>query len=472
MTNGYDSSPAHADEDSSRRETAWVAVHDPSTSSARLADVAGRYPEFAAAIVGHPNCYPELAAWARSSGLLETAVATPEPAAVSSAPETAPVPAAAQPPSQPGWAVSEPRVIPPMAVAGRAAAPAFVPVAGASGLSGRDLKTVLLFGLLGGVAVGVVVNIWYWLLDNPLDRLLPEYPDAMGVRAVLYAGVLAVLITTHALFVGLIVRKPGAILATLALTLATFFPIDWLATAMRYPGYGSASLLESLGRLLLYVGCGAILVGIAGELLRLVTVRSPGSILSSASIGLAVPVGWTLGFIVQLLAGDGWPAGFGPLDWAIWLIGLGIAGFVFSGLLPAAASVRWAATADGSIQAPPTFRPTPSFSAAVPARVGPPSLSGVPHPVGPPGADGLYEHPKATQVLMFALIGMFVFAPLAIAAWVTGAKAKAEMAANPGLYRPSSSLQVGYVLGIIGTVIWVTGIVALIALLGWLWSMR
>ena len=73
---------------------------------------------------------------------------------------------------------------------------------------------------------------------------------------------------------------------------------------------------------------------------------------------------------------------------------------------------------------------------------------------------------------MFALIGMFVFAPLAIAAWVTGAKAKAEMAANPGLYRPSSSLQVGYVLGIIGTVIWVTGIVALIALFGWLWSLR
>ena len=332
---------------------------------------------------------------------------------------------------------------------------------------------MLLFGLLGGIAVGVVVNIWYWLLDNPLDRLLPEYPDAMGVRAVLYAGVFAVLITTHALFVGLIVRKPGAILATLALTLATFFPVDWLATAMRYPGYGSAGLLDSLGRLLLYVGCGVIFVGIAGEVLRLVTIRSPSSILSSASIGLAVPVGWTLGFIVQLMAGDGWPASFGPLDWAIWLLGLGIAGFVFSGLLPAAASVRWAGLADGSDPAAPTFRPAPTFSSAVPAPVGSPSASGVPHPVGPPpGADGLYEHPKATQVLMFALIGMFVFAPLAIAAWVTGAKAKAEMAANPGLYRPSSSLQVGYVLGIIGTVIWVTGIVALIALFGWLWSLR
>ncbi len=58
---------------SSQRDEAWGEVHDPSTSSARLAQIAALHPEFASAIVAHPNCYPELAAWARASGLLDSA---------------------------------------------------------------------------------------------------------------------------------------------------------------------------------------------------------------------------------------------------------------------------------------------------------------------------------------------------------------------------------------------------------------
>lgn len=52
------------------RAAAWADAHDPRTTSARLAEIVGRYPEFASAVVRHPNCYPELEKWAQSSGLL------------------------------------------------------------------------------------------------------------------------------------------------------------------------------------------------------------------------------------------------------------------------------------------------------------------------------------------------------------------------------------------------------------------
>ncbi|GAB3156930.1 hypothetical protein GCM10027058_31450 [Microbacterium neimengense] len=56
---------------SSEREQAWAAVHDPATDAAALADIARRHPEFAAAIGAHPNCYPELAAWAREAAAVQ-----------------------------------------------------------------------------------------------------------------------------------------------------------------------------------------------------------------------------------------------------------------------------------------------------------------------------------------------------------------------------------------------------------------
>lgn len=52
------------------RASAWAEVHDPTTTSVRLAELVGHYPEFATAAVDHPNCYPELADWARANDLL------------------------------------------------------------------------------------------------------------------------------------------------------------------------------------------------------------------------------------------------------------------------------------------------------------------------------------------------------------------------------------------------------------------
>lgn len=437
MTNEYDEARRRSHGDSANRAAAWADVHDPSIASARLAEIGGRYPEFAAAIVAHPNCYPELATWARDSGLLGSVPRQAEPA-------TPRLPTRQEEPA--GYPSASP--------------------------SQRDLKAVLLVGLLGGIVFAVIVNVWYWLLNNPLEFLLPEYPDGMGLRALLSTGVLAVTITTHGLFIGLIVRKPGMILATLGLTLVTYFPTDWLLSPIVYPGYELPNLLDSLGSMLLYVGCGAMLVGVAGEAIRGFAAKLPDSILVRACIGLAVPLGWTLCFVVQLLSGrGGWPENFEPLDWVVWLIGITIAGLVFSGLVPAALSGRWIAFVTGVPSATSSSMASPAHAGPVSAAVSSASPGAASY-AGPPGLDGLYEHPKATQVLMFALLGMFVFAPLAIAAWVTGAKAKAEIAQNPTYYRSSSSLQAGYVIGIVGTLVWAAGLLVLVILLGWLLTLR
>lgn len=46
------------------RTAAWAEAHDPATTAGRLAEIACSYPEFAGALMTHPNVYPELAAWA------------------------------------------------------------------------------------------------------------------------------------------------------------------------------------------------------------------------------------------------------------------------------------------------------------------------------------------------------------------------------------------------------------------------
>lgn len=45
------------------RTVAWAEVHNPSTSAARLGTIAAEHPEFGAAILAHPNVYPDLRTW-------------------------------------------------------------------------------------------------------------------------------------------------------------------------------------------------------------------------------------------------------------------------------------------------------------------------------------------------------------------------------------------------------------------------
>lgn len=55
--------PAVASVAADPRTDAWVEVHDPSTSAARLATIAAEHPEFGSTILAHPNVYPDLRSW-------------------------------------------------------------------------------------------------------------------------------------------------------------------------------------------------------------------------------------------------------------------------------------------------------------------------------------------------------------------------------------------------------------------------
>jgi DNA-binding transcriptional MocR family regulator len=55
--------PVEADLASPERNAAWLAVNDPATPAARLAELVGEYPEFGATVAAHPQCYPELRQW-------------------------------------------------------------------------------------------------------------------------------------------------------------------------------------------------------------------------------------------------------------------------------------------------------------------------------------------------------------------------------------------------------------------------
>lgn len=62
------------------REAAWRRLHDPTTPADDLAEIAHAHPEFADAIGRHPNCYPELRAWANLAEAQLPAADTAPPA--------------------------------------------------------------------------------------------------------------------------------------------------------------------------------------------------------------------------------------------------------------------------------------------------------------------------------------------------------------------------------------------------------
>lgn len=102
------------------------------------------------------------------------------------------------------------------------------------------------------------------------------------------------------------------------------------------------------------------------------------------------------------------------------------------------------------------------------------------HPPYPPPKP---RHPEAVTVLVLGCVataGGFLTAGLATVAgpfaWVIGAKAKREIAAEPGRWDGEDLVNIGYVLGIVGTILlalailsWVIGIVVIAGMLAaWL----
>lgn len=85
----------------------------------------------------------------------------------------------------------------------------------------------------------------------------------------------------------------------------------------------------------------------------------------------------------------------------------------------------------------------------------------------PPAAPGGYgaaggipqPHPKGTTILVLGVLSLVCCSPLGIAAWLMGNTAQKEIDANPGAYSNASSVQIGRILGIIGSVLLVLSLI-------------
>lgn len=92
--------------------------------------------------------------------------------------------------------------------------------------------------------------------------------------------------------------------------------------------------------------------------------------------------------------------------------------------------------------APSQYQPNSPYGQPAP---GPVSPYGQPYPILP-------EHPQGTLVLVMGIIGIFtlITGPIAL---VIGGKARKEIAATGARYSNEQSITIGWVLGIVGTVL-------------------
>lgn len=302
----------------------------------------------------------------------------------------------------------------------------------------REASVVILVGLVGGLLGGLLLQ-GYYLAGNGLYDSLGSFPWDTSW------GVVAVLLTTHCLFAGMLVRKPGVIIATTVITLVPVLAVIYLVEPL-WAGYSLSA--DDLPWIFQYTLLGVLIVGGVAELLQAVLPR-PGSFGTLSLFGFVPGIGWGCFYVVQWLV-----PGFG----AYWsadsiLVGFVLAlilGYLFSGLLPAAISRAVSSSAAVTVVESVGVRQPPGVGGIAPA--------------------GLVEHPKASTVLAFGVIGLVAFAPLAIAAWVIGARASREVREQPGVFQSGGSLQTGYILGIVGTIVWVLGLIFLILFYGALFA--
>ncbi len=76
-----------------------------------------------------------------------------------------------------------------------------------------------------------------------------------------------------------------------------------------------------------------------------------------------------------------------------------------------------------------------------------------PPPPPPMGGPGAVDHPKGMTILILGILSLVCCSPLGIAAWLMGNTALKEIDAQPGRYGNRQIVQIGRILGIIGTVI-------------------
>jgi hypothetical protein len=84
--------------------------------------------------------------------------------------------------------------------------------------------------------------------------------------------------------------------------------------------------------------------------------------------------------------------------------------------------------------------------------VNPYQPSAAPPVVGPTGIPyWAPDHPETTTVLLLGILGMATCQLIAPFAWVKGSRVKKEIEAAGGRYGGRQQVQVGYVLGIVGS---------------------
>jgi hypothetical protein len=72
-------------------------------------------------------------------------------------------------------------------------------------------------------------------------------------------------------------------------------------------------------------------------------------------------------------------------------------------------------------------------------------------------------HPQGTIILVLGILGLLICGILAPIAWVMGNNAMAEIDRNPTAYSNRGIVQAGRILGIVGTAIWIIGVIIAIA---------
>jgi hypothetical protein len=77
----------------------------------------------------------------------------------------------------------------------------------------------------------------------------------------------------------------------------------------------------------------------------------------------------------------------------------------------------------------------------------------------PPYGGMQIEHPKGTTILVLGILGIAVCQLVAPFAWIQGNSALAEIDRNPMSYSNRSTVQIGRILGIVGTCLMVFVIV-------------
>lgn len=66
---------------------------------------------------------------------------------------------------------------------------------------------------------------------------------------------------------------------------------------------------------------------------------------------------------------------------------------------------------------------------------------------------GPIDHPRGVMILVLGILSLVCCSPLGIVAWVMGNTALREIDAAPAQYRNRQVVQIGRILGIIGTVL-------------------